>query len=292
MKHLLALILSTALPSIASAQDVTYSGGVTIGWGDQDMSRASDINGRLDFDLGNGLSFGADVGYVKLGFDNTPVGIKADFIGVRGAYKLQNGLSFGTFAEKLTTGMSLVPVDLSLTTYGLTVGYESEGLEIGTFIGQTGASPDILFGTNAKNYGLTVKYTAVPKLDVGATFVRAKIDNASIDFAGVAAAYDFNDTFTLFGGISNGSVDMLDLNVTTFGLGVGYKLPEFAGVNSTVSIELARTKLRNAGDLDTIRLGLSIPLGTKASKVPHNSVADAILNPRHGAFNAILTSAF
>ncbi|MCC6519054.1 MAG: hypothetical protein IT543_09420, partial [Tabrizicola sp.] len=45
-------------------------------------------------------------------------------------------------------------------------------------------------------------------------------------------------------------------------------------------------------DLDAVRLGLTVPFGAKGPALPMNSVADSILNPRHGAFNAALTSAF
>jgi len=63
------------------------------------------------------------------------------------------------------------------------------------------------------------------------------------------------------------------------------------GFSATVSLEAARTDLAPS-DIDTLRLGLTLPLGKKGPMLPMNSVADSVLNARHGALNAALTSAF
>lgn len=149
------------------------------------------------------------------------------------------------------------------------------------------------------NVALTAKYAAMPNLDIGGAFLRATLDvggtDIDVDMIGLAAAYDINEQFSLFGGVSRTSQDDLDLDVTTMGLGVGYDLSQMTGMASVVSLELARTDLSAMGgstDLDTVRIGLTLPLGGKGTEAPLNSVADSIFNPRRGAVNAALTGAF
>ena len=177
------------------------------------------------------------------------------------------------------------------------MGYSTGDLELGMHLGRSSTSPDI--GIDIDDFGLSAKYAAMPNLDIAGAFQRATLslgpDDADIDLIGLAAAYDINDQFSLFAGVSRTSVDLADLDVTTMGLGVGYDLSEMAGVASTVSLELARTDLSSGGpdgDIDTVRLGLTFPIGGKGTEAPLNSVADSIFNPRRGAVNAALTGAF
>lgn len=76
------------------------------------------------------------------------------------------------------------------------------------------------------------------------------------------------------------------------GIGLGYDLGAKAGFSATVSLEVAKTDFGTGSDMDAVRLGLTVPFGAKGPALPMNSVADSILNPRHGAFNAAMTSAF
>jgi hypothetical protein len=309
MNRCIVLFLSTiSVPSLAAAQDITMSGGLTLGFGTHDVSeidqglQTTSLDGRIDVDFGNGFSMGVDVGYLDLAIDEVPIDLSAQFIGLEGGYALANGLSFGAYFEDLTASADILPIDLSLESYGLTAGYRMEGFEFGAFFGQSSTSPDLglLAGIEIDSFGLTARYTGVERLTLGGAFLRDTLqsggDSADIDFLGVAADYAINEQFSVFGGLSKTSVDLLDVDVSTVGLGVGYNLPELSGVNSTLSLELARSSLSaggsDVGDLDTIRLGLTIPLGGKGNAVPLNSVADSILNPRHGALNTALTGAF
>jgi predicted porin len=307
MNRSVALLLVTiSAPSLAAAQDLSYSGGVTLGLGfhdisdvEQDLSTTS-LDGRLDFDFGNGFTFGVDAGYLDLSIDDVPVDLEAQFIGLNGGYKFQNGMSVGVYHEQLTMGADLLPIDIALKSTGVSFGYGMENLEFGAFIGQSNTSPELSPDIDFNDFGLTVQYAAMPNLDVAGAFLRTTIDSPGtdidIDFLGLAATYDINEKFAVFGGFSKTSIDLIDIDATTLGLGVGYNLPEMGSISSTLSLELARTELSlggtDVGDIDTIRLGLTIPLGGKGSEAPLNSVADSVFNPRHSAINAGLTSAF
>ena len=145
-----------------------------------------------------------------------------------------------------------------------------------------------------ENLGVSGHYTGVEGLDVGATFLRSRLSNGGfsedIDFKGAAATYMVSDSLMVFGGV--GQLDLLGIgDIDSMGLGVSYDLGAKMGFASSVSLELGRTSL-NGTDLDVIRLGLTVPLGKSGPVLPMNSVADAILNPRHGAFNAGMTAGF
>ena len=299
----LILVLST--PGLAAAQDI--AGGVTLGFGNHDISEISQglstasLDGRLKLAFDNGVTLGVTAGYIDIGIDEVPFDFQGDFIGLDLGYRFSNGMAMGVYVEDLTLGTDALPIDLSLRTVGLSGSYSMEGLEFGAFIGKTTTSPDIglLLDADIDNIGLTAKYAALPNLNIAGAFLRATIDTSTtdedIDLIGLAAAYDINEQFSVFGGVSRTSVDLADLDVTTMGLGVGYDLTAMAGVSSTVSLEIARSDLSQGGgsaDLDTIRLGLTFPLGGAGTEAPLNSVADSIFNPRRGALNAALTGAF
>lgn len=300
MNRSIALLLVTiSIPSAAVAQDL--SGGVTLGFGDHDfadqgLSTAS-LDGRVNLAFANGMTFGVSAGYVDLGIDGAPFDVNANFVGLEVGYKMSNGLSFGAYAEQLNGSIDILPIDLSLKSIGAEIGYSMTNLELGAHVGRTSTSPDI--GIDIDNIGLTAKYTPMENLDVAAAFLKATLSNGGtdvdIDMIGLAATYDVTAQISVFGGVSRTTIDQVDADFTTLGLGVGYDLSQMTGMASIVSLEVARTDVSLGGtseDLDTIRLGLTFPLGGKGTEAPLNSVADSIFNPRHGAVNAALTSAF
>jgi predicted porin len=300
MKRCLALLLVTiSTPSLVAAQDL--SGGVTLGFGehdfaDQGLSTAT-LDGRVGFAFANGVTFGVDAGYMDLGIDGAPIDLTANFVGLNLGYRFSNGMSAGVYVEQLTGSISLVPIDISLKSIGAEFGYAMTNLEFGAHIGRSSTSPDL--GIDIDNIGLTAKYTPMENLDIAGAFLRATLSSGGtdidIDMIGMAAAYDVNEQFSVFGGLSRTSIGDVDVDFTTMGLGVGYDLSQMTGLATVVSLEVARTEISLGGsseDLDTVRLGLTFPLGGKGSEAPLNSVADSIFNPRHGAVNAALTGTF
>lgn len=300
MKTSIALFLVTiSTPALVSAQE--FSGGVTLGFGDHDVAdqglSSATLDGRVDFTFTNGVTFGVSAGYLDLGIDDTPIDLTADFVGLNLGYRFSNGMSAGVYVEQLNGSINLLPIDLSLKTIGAEVGYSMANLEIGANVGRTSTSPDA--GIDIDNFGLTAKYTPMDNLDVAGAFLRANLSSGGtdidVDMLGLAAAYDVNAQFSVFGGISRTSISDVDADFTTMGLGVGYDLSQMTGLATVVSLEVARTDISLGGsseDLDTVRLGLTFPLGGKGTEAPLNSVADSIFNPRHGAVNAALTGAF
>ncbi|WP_333816931.1 hypothetical protein [Tabrizicola sp.] len=290
---IIALALSAAAPAVLEAQ--TISGGLTLSYTRQDLE-GSDVNtrgldGRMETDFGNGFTFGLEVGVSKMSADGSSVDIDGEFFALDGGYRFGNGIKAGLFADRLTLGLG-GSLDLTLKTNGLSFGYEKDGIEVEAFVANTSLSLPLPFEID--NQGISAKYSGVEGLEVGGAFLRAKLSTGGasedIDFKGIAASYVVGESFLLFGGVSRTDIFGLG-DLDTVGLGVGYDLSGMAGFASTVSLELAQTDLGD-GEIDTVRLGVSFPLGKKGPMVPLNSVADSVLNPRHGALNAALTSAF
>ncbi len=290
-----------ALPVAAQAQTVT--GGLTLSYGSLDGGDATadlamrGLDGRLNIDFENGFSFGMQAGWATVDVEGAPFDLTGEFIGLDGRYRFSNGMTVGGFVEQLTFGIDPLPVDISLKSYGLTAGYDMNGLEIEAFAGRTSVSPSV--PVDITNRGLSAKYTAVPKLTLGATYLKATLKNGGasedIDFRGIAATYEITDALMAFGGASQSSIGLVGLDFDSIGFGLGYDLAQMTGFSSTLSLELARTTQSSGGfsaDLDTVRVGVSFPLGQKGTALPMSSVADAILNPRRGAFNTALTAAF
>lgn len=299
-----ALLLTLSTPSLVAGQEI--SGAVTFGFGaheidflGQNLTTAS-VDGRVEMAFQNGIQLGVSMGYLNLGLGNVPVDLSGDFLGFELGYRFANGAMIGAYAEDLTLRVDTLPIDLSLRSVGVSGGYTLHGVELGAFAGETTTSPDIgLLGVGIDNVGVSATYAASPSTDLAAAVVRATIDTAGpdldIDLVGFAGTHDLNDQVSLFGGFSRTSIDLLNLNVTTVGVGMGYDVSAFTGMATSLSLEVARTQLSQgggSGNLDTVRLGLTFPLGGKGSEAPLNSVADSIFNPRRGALNAALTGAF
>jgi hypothetical protein len=288
----LALALSAA-PSALLAQTIT--GGLTLSFTQQDSSGAEmdtkGLDGRMETDFGNGFTFGLDVGVSKMSQNGSTLDVDGEFFGIDGGYRFGNGMTAGLFVDRLTLGLGGL-IDVTLKTQGLSVGYETDSIDVEAFLGNSSLSLPLPFDVD--NIGLTASYTGTPGLEVGGSFLRAEISaggfSEDIDFKGLAASYVMKDSFILFGGMSR--TDLAGLtDLDTIGLGVGYDLSSVAGFASTVSLEAANTDF-GPSDIDTLRLGLTLPMGKKGPMVPLNSVADSVLNPRNGALNAALTSAF
>lgn len=300
-----AMILFILSPGLVWAQDVSVSGGITLGLGSHNVSDVdqglgtTSLDGRVKMEFGNGFFMSVDGGLLDIAIDDIPVDLDARFGGLAGGFRFENGISVGAYYENLTLGVDLLPIDLSLASYGATFGYDIGAFAVGGFAGVSETDP-ALPGLDISNHGVTVRYTGETGLTLAGAAMRAQLSaggtDENVDFIGLAAAYPVNDRLSVFGGFSETSLPIFDIDLTTIGMGIGYALPKVGGLNPIASLELARSSLSAGGtsavDIDTVRFGITIPLGGKGQIAPVNSVADSILNPRHGALNAGLTGAF
>lgn len=298
-----AVLLCAVTPGISAAQEV--GGAVTLGYGNSDISGVSEdlgtvsVDGRVGVDFGNGFRFGIDQSAITGDIDGVPEDVSVFMLGAYGSYRFANGMSLGGYAEKAELDVDGLATDLSATSFGLMAGYDAGAAYLSGFAGKTTTDPDLPAGADIRDIGVAVKYAAATNFTLGASAMRTRISDSTTDldvsFMGVAGAYGVAENWSLFGGLSRSSLDLVDADITTFGVGVSYDLSSHIGMGSSVSLELARSTASIAGvddDLDTVRLGLSIPLGGDSFSVPMNSVADSVMAPRHNAITSTVLSAF
>lgn len=302
-----ALIISAAiasvLPSLSCAQE--FSGAITLGYSASDLSdTATDVDtmtfdGRFGLEADNGLHFGADISGLKADIDGVSEDVNETLAGIYGGIRFGNGAAGGLYVETAELDIDGLG-DVSLDSYGLMAGYEAEGARVSGFYGISETDPDLPAGMDIADFGASFSYTGSEGYTIGASAQRTELSadgmpDIDIDFAGIAGSYAVSPGWTLFGGLSDASIDLIDTDLTTVGFGVSYDLSTVTRANASLSLELARSELEVAGvqgDADTVRLGLSIPLGGRGFTVPMNSVADAVLNPRHNALTSADLSTF
>ncbi|HSF65689.1 MAG TPA: hypothetical protein VLA78_14970 [Paracoccaceae bacterium] len=295
--------MASTLPGLALAQD--FSGAATLGYGLSSVDGTSDdltsltLDGRFVYDAGNGLTFGGDLSVARVDVDGVSENLTGSAYGVDVAYRLQNGLSLGAYLERAEIDVSGLG-DIAATSFGIEAGYGVGQADIRVFAGRTDTSPELPPGIDVRDLGVTATYAISDRLSLGAALVNTEIsgfgDSVDLRFVGVAGAYSLNDQWSFFGGITETSVGVLDADVRTMGLGLSYDMSQLVNFGSVASLELARTRGSVSGfgsaDVDTIRLGLTIPLGSGDADVPLNSVADTVFNPRRNALSQGVLAAF
>jgi predicted porin len=287
-----ALLATPALFAFSSAQAQEFSGAVTLGYGNISASgedghiNVLSLQGILDADFGNGFTVGADLGFARSNFDDEIGGgdINTTDIRIKPRYRFASGLTLGGYVEHLN--LSSDGFDVGLTSYGVTLGYDTGTLDIEAFAGQT----DLDEGGDDKidDIGINVVYTPADNLAFGGSIARSSSDGSDIDTLRLGAAYALNDTWTLFGALE--STDIEDIGVTAISIGASYDLTALMGQPATLSLELERTRLDTGDtDLNTVRLGVTMPFGKRGVQVPLNSAAHNALRPRHNAFPSLIS---
>ena len=76
------------------------------------------------------------------------------------------------------------------------------------------------------------------------------------------------------------------------GIGLGYDLSGWTNMPMVASLELSRSRLSESGvgsiDVDSVRFGLTLPLGGSSTVAPQNSTAAAAMEPRRNALSTTL----
>lgn len=298
-----AIFAAAALPSMAGAVDAW--GTVTLGYGHTSISDGGgDANsGSIDFSGGvkfnPNLTLNFDASWIKFHPEDYDLDTRAFSAALNLDYRFDNGLLVGAYLEHGKIDEDDLSGDLSATSWGLKVGYATDELMAVAFYGKTETDPDLPSGVDVKDWGLNLGYRINDRTSLAANYVRTRLegfgDHADIDYVDLGASHQLTADWGVFGGASFASLDEADLDVNTFGLGASYYLGNVTQVPATISLEYARSELKVSGSsahTDTIRLGLTMPLGGKGAKLPLNSVAGAVQNPRHDALSSMILSVF
>lgn len=284
-----ALAASCALCAFSTAQAQDVSGAVTLGYSSITFDNSNfdanttSLDGYFDVDFGNGFSIGADVGIQSLDIDGASDRFKTVDAALNGRYRFASGLTLGGYVE--ATRLDFGPGDTNFSSYGVTLGYATQNWSVEGFIGKT----DIDFSNNdLTDYGFLASYKPVAAVTLGGGVIRSEFDGGDEAYTLVrlAGIYDISPAFSVFGGFDRLSIDSTDL--TDVGIGVGYDLAQFTGRSVILSLEYSQIDLNNSGsNIDIVEFGVTIPLGTGASKVPLNSVAGNVLRSRHSALSGL-----
>jgi hypothetical protein len=290
--------VAVSLPAMVAAQSFDGTAMVSYAYSDPEGSsgiHTPSIDGRFGYDAGNGFRFGADIAGIRGSENGVSGNVSVLTGGLYGTYKFSNGFNLGMYGETASLDATGLTGDLTANSIGVMGGYDIETTKVSAFTGRTKTSPSLSAGVDVRDYGISARFNASEQFTFGGSLVRSTVsgggDSIDLDFAGVAAAYRIDPSWTAFGGLTDTNLESIG-SVTTFGLGASYDMSNYMREGSNMSVEVARSKLTGTGHINTLRIGLSVPIGGTASSVPLNSVADSAMSPRHNALTSAILSAF
>lgn len=301
-KALICAVLS-AVPGVMAAQE--FQGAGTLGYGHSSISNGGgdlssytlDAAGTVSFD--NGLHIGLDGRLAKVDPDQVSNDVDAADFGLKLNYQFTSGAVVGGYVDHANLDVSGTTFDGDVTSYGLSGGYVINNFGGEVFIGESETSPSLPSGADWMDYGLKLRYNPAENVRVGGHVIQSELSQGGTDIDltswGLGGSYGFANGWSGFAGINRFDVDNVNLDATTFGFGVGYDLKQVSQIPALVSVELARTDLSAGGtsaDVDTIRFGVTMPLGKAKGTPPLNSVANAAMSPRHNAVSNLVNTAF
>jgi hypothetical protein len=299
---LLATVAAIALPGAVLAQGApTINSTVTLGFSNSSLDigafPAYDVDittTTLDMDneiwFGPNFVVGLDFGISMSDIDATGGSAEADLLSFafEPAYHFGNGAYVGVYYRMgdLDASIAPLPVTLGVDTRqtGIFGGYENGPLWVEAFYGTSDSDPGLPTGIDITDYGIAASYDVAPNFELFGNITRTNIEigTADIDLTlyGIGGEYDFGNGMSLYGSVGQLDVGLpipgIDLDATQFSIGFGYDLAQGGmGFPGVVSFEFTRTSSDLAGltdlDVNTISLGLTIPLGPNASSTPLNS---------------------
>ena len=285
------LLATTVLCTTTAARAQEYSGALTFGAArlsaNGDDVSTYDIQGYIDADFGNGLVIGADSRLGRSDFGGDGGNLDSTEFRLTPRYRFASGLTLGAYVEHLN--LSFDGSDFGLTSYGATLGYDTGALAVEAFVGQTDSDQN--GSDKISDFGVNLVYSPADNLAVGGSLARSSSDGSDIDTFRLGGAYALNDSWTLFGAVESSNLG--DLDITSFSAGASYDLTGLMGRPAAVSLELERTRLGSSGSSDdninTVRLGVTIPFGKPGVQVPLNSAVHNALRPRHNAFPSLIS---
>lgn len=295
-----------ALPGAGLAQD--FSGAATLGYAHTSVSNGGGdansytLDGRGDIAFQNGFNLGLDGTLARIDPDGGGGDISVADLGVKLQYQTRTGAMFGGYVDYVDLDLDgAFGGSADATSYGLTGGYGNNLIRAEANIGWTDASVSGLGSTSDwMDYGINVAYTPTENTRIAGHWQLSDLDTSfggtNLASYGVGASHNFGSGFVGFGGVTRVDYDAANVDATSYGVGVGYDLGHVSTVPAQISLELARTNLDAGGgadvDVDTIRLGVTIPFGRTGGSAPLNSLADSIMAPRHNAISTLADNVF
>lgn len=289
------------LPIGVAAQDI--AGAATFGLGSYDSSdgfadfSTLSLDGEIDLKFSNGLMFGATAATTRADVDGIDEDASVNAFGLTAGYafaSMWNGGVYFENSEFVLEGFGSASVD----SYGLFAGYSSDLMDLELFGGVTDGYEVSGAGIDWNDLGLSLSYNMGPDGKFGGHVMRSHLSQGAVEVdmvsAGLGGHYAFGQGFMGFAGLTHATVEEFAGDITTVGIGVGYDLSAFTNFAAVASLEVAHSRLDDGTDTydeDSIRLGVTVPLGGAAT-VPMNSVARSALSPNRTAVTSTLIGAY
>ena len=293
--------VAVTFPLALAAQEIT--GVATLGYGHVSSSdgfpdiTALSFDGRAGVTYDNRLTLGITASTAKADPDGVAEDLSINSLGLSGGVAFPSLWRLGGYAEFSEIRVSGLGSD-KLDSFGVTVGYASDIMDAEAFAGQSDTDLLARTGVDWTDLGARLSFGIGQNGAVGGHMVRSRLSGGgmSVDVTsvGLGAHYDFGQGLVGFAGITRAEADILIGDVTNVGVGFGYDLSTVANVPAIVSLELARAQFDDGVDRydeDTIRFGLTLPLGGSKT-APMNSVAANAMTPNRTALTTALVGAY
>ncbi len=253
-----------ALPLSAQAQTgPAFSGAMTLGFstsnleaggGDVDLTGMS-IDVETDVMFSSAFSVGLDFNMSSGSIDIGGGDLDLDLIGlsIEPAYHFGNGAYVGVYYNMGDFDLSFsgLPIALGVDTesYGIFGGYEHGQLWVEAFVGTSDTDPSLGSGIDILDYGVAASYQINSQFGVFGSVLRTDIDAGGTDLdlttVSLGADYDFGNGFMAYGSVdflNVGEPIGLDISATSLTIGGAYDMSSM-GTPVILSAEYSRTDI-------------------------------------------------
>lgn len=279
------LMATLAVLPTTTFSEPAFDATVTLGYssGSSDLTDYDGFTFGLSSELAlsHGVSLGADLDFEKLSEDSED--IKLSRIALEPRYTFGSGVVVGGYLQRtrfeLDSPVLVANADGHIDSSGLFLGYEAGGLELEAYLGKSETDPALPSEVDIHDYGFRAAFDVSSNLHLAGQYSQSTIDgpggDIDLDLFSIAGLYSFESGVSIFGAYGVADISDTPLDLETISIGAGYEIKDIGNLPpATLSLELVRTSLDAGGpeeDVDVVRLGVSFPIGSGASRVPLNS---------------------
>ena len=314
---LAAIPITASAAGLEQVADDPISTTFTFGYSSGDIDGDIDLS-TMTFDVDSDISLGSNIN-IALGLSISKTTVE-DLLGPGGdidaelisfgfdpSYHFGNGGYAGVYYRSgdLDIAIPIIPINFGIDTssMGIFGGYESGPLWVEAFYGTSDA--DLIGPGDITDYGASFSYGATADRDVFGHVARTDIedgfgDNLELTILGVGAEYRMQNGLAFYGSLgrlNTGGTIVAggDVYANQATLGASYALQ--TSIPAVFSLEFTKTEVDLDGllgpdplDIDTVSVGLTIPVGSNAKAKPLNSSTQTARGASRSAISGALAT--
>ncbi|NKB28613.1 MAG: porin [Rhodobacteraceae bacterium] len=309
-----AIPIGATAAGFDESSDDPISSTFTFGYSTADIEGAIDLTTKT-FDIESDISLGENVNVdVSFGFSKTDIdvggfelGAELISLGIDPSYHFGNGGYIGAYYRSgdLDVAITGLPINFGIDTHsvGLFGGYESGPLWAEAFFGKSDSDPS-LGDVDIRDVGASFSYDVSPDMEVfghiANTHLEGGGDDLDLTLLGLGAEYRTGNGLAFYGSLgrlnTGGSlVAGGDLYANQATIGATYAMQ--TSIPAVVSLEFTKTELALDGllgidtaDIDSVSVGLTIPVGSNAKGKPLNSSTQTARGASRSAISGALAT--